>query len=166
MLSMQIESLINAIVRQELRGKGREKEALHFHLDISISHYMDSEHYSERRGLHLLYHLNPSGTYISVFSAVTDSPFTKVDEVTNWKHECTHDSCWANTRAFADLYFDLAGRINDALFEDGLDKIAPKDMTEHNSFYLFGPAFDWVPVEVSKDSTDDRNYRRIVKVTK
>lgn len=178
MLSMRIETLVNALVRQELVGKGREKEALHFHFSLGMAVYTSSENYEKRRksgsidpfeehrGLHMLYYVKPGFSYISVFSAITPSAFMKVDEVQDWTHEITHDSCWAQVDTFSRAYFDMAEKINQAMVKEGLEKVAPLNMSEYNTPPLFGPVFDWVPIEISKDPNDDRGYRRLVKVLK
>lgn len=163
--SITISILVNALVRQELQGKGREKEALHFHFDMGMAHYTNNKTYSQRRGLHLLYHLNPKGTYISVFSAVTPSCFTGIHEVEKWTHEVTHDCCWANDiKGISGTYFDMAEKINAALKRDNLPEVAPAHMSEHNGFLVGAPVFEWVPVEVTKDPEDDNRYRRLIKV--
>jgi hypothetical protein len=169
MLSMKIEDLVSAIVRQELIGKGREDEALHFSFDISLSYYQDGKSYSKRCGLHLLYHVNPNGSYVNVFSRIDASPFTKVNApqgegVGEWVHECSHDSCWRNIRVFSTLYFDLAAQINQALIADGFTAVAPKDMSEHNNSPLFEALYTWVKVKLEKDPTDQYNYRKLVKL--
>jgi len=164
MFSISIKTLVNSLVRQELQDKGREKEALHFHFRLELSHYTNTATYSESRGLHLLYHVKPRFSYITVFSAVHSSSFIKVKEVEQWRHEITHDSCWANIQVFSEVYFDMAEKVNAKLKEADLETPAPKDMNEHNSFGLFGPVFDWVPVKISKDPDDERNYLKLVKV--
>lgn len=167
MLSMKIDHLIAAIVKQELVGKGRSNEAMHFHLDVSLSHYIDSVSYNERRGIHLLYHLNPDYASITVFAAMTSSPFTKVSEMKpeQWQHEVTHDSCWRNINIFSQTYFGMACEINRQLKDDGHNEIAPREMEENISFGLFGPVYNWVGVKITKDPIDSHNYRRLVTLT-
>lgn len=166
MLEMKIETLVAAIVRQELRGKGREGEALYFHFDLGMGYYTDDQSYKARKGLHLLYYLTPdSGSYITVFSAVTDSPFTKIGEIKKWKHECTHDTCWRDIGVFSQVYFAMAEEINAMLKQDGLEEVAPKDMSEHNSFPIFNDlAYSWKKVRVSKDPNCESSYRKMVEV--
>lgn len=174
MLTIRVETVVAAIVDQELRRKGRNKEALHFHFDLGM-HYHHTyasgkvETFSQRRGLHLLYHCNVHSTYITVFSAITVSPFAAINKVEDedWKHEASHDSCWRDIRAFQESYFDMAEDINSALEKKGIEEVAPAAMQEHNSPAMFGQGlYSWVPVEVSKDPNDERNYRKIVKVLK
>jgi hypothetical protein len=165
MFSMKIEDLVQRIVMSELVGKGREKEALYLCFDVSLSYYTDGDSYDQRAGLHLLYQVNPSYTYVNVFSAVTDSSFVPINKVEKWKHEISHDSCWRNIRVFSDLYFSMANAINEAMVEDGLKKVAPKDMHEYNKFSGFGDyLYRWVPVKISKDKTDENNYRKIIEL--
>lgn len=160
MLSMRIDSMLYNLVKQELVGKGRKDEALHFHFDLRMA-YAD---FREFRGLHMLYYLPPGMSYVTVFSAVTDDPFIKIGKVQEWKHETTHDSCWRDVQTFSNVYFAMADEINKKLEKETGSSVAPCEMREHNSFRLFGSAFDWVKVEVSRDPEDDRNYRRLVKL--
>lgn len=167
MLSMKIDVLVSAMVRKLLiEPGGRNNEALHIHLDCSMSqHYnVGSNAYNSRCGLHLLYWLPVDRTYVSVFSAVTDSPFTKVKDVEKWVHEATHDTCWRDIRTFSNVYFDMAKKINSAIEADGFKPCAPADMQENNCFALFGPMFDWLPVKVIKDEDDLHGYRRLVEL--
>lgn len=168
MLSMRIDSLVAGIVRQILiEGGGKNGQALHFHFDCRMGYYAHvndgSESYSAARGLHLLYYLPEGMTYVSVFSGITDSPFDKVSEVKGWKHESTHDSCWRDdVKAFGQVYFGMAEEINAQLKQDGHPEVAPAAMSEHNSFRLMGPVFDFIPVKVEKDPEDKYNHRRII----
>jgi hypothetical protein len=119
--------------------------------------------------LHLLYHVNPNGSYVNVFSRVDSSPFLKVNATKSvgagdWQHECSHDSCWRNISVFSGLYFELAELINKALIADGFSAIAPKDMSEHNSSALFENLYNWVKVQLEKDPMDQYNYRKLVKL--
>lgn len=168
MLSMRIDNLIARIVRQELFAKDcSNNDAIHFHLDLRMSyHVADGKSYDDSCGLHLLYHRMPNGSYITVFSATSfASPFRKINEVKEWKHETTHDSCWRNINAFSKAYFDMAANINSQLVKDGLQEVAPIEMSEYNDFALFGNAFNWVKVDVSKDPNDyPYNYKRLVKL--
>lgn len=47
---------------------------------------------------------------------------------------------------------------------DGLAEVAPRDMSEHSSFGNFNTVFSWQKIEIIKDSTDERKYRRMVKI--
>ena len=165
MLTMRVESLVSAIVRQELCGKQeRKKEALHFHFDCSISHLVGHKYYRTRQGLHLLYCAPNHRNYVSVFSAWTTSPFTKIKEIGGWKHEITHDSCWSTIDVFSRAYFAMAVEVNRQLIKAGLETVAPAEMSEHNNFALFGPAFEWVPAEMKTDPACERNYRKLITV--
>lgn len=164
MFSMKIESVVAALVKQELIGKGRDDQALHFDFDLHLTHYDKDDSFSRRHGLHLLYHLNSGATYVSVFSAVTERFYTKVHEVKNWKHEVSHDSCWRDIQVFSKLYFEMAKQINEDLVNHGRAVVAPKDMHQHNCFELFGQAYNWVNVKVTRDSTDNYGYRRLIEV--
>jgi hypothetical protein len=117
MLNIRLDSVVNQIVRQELVESNREPlpdgaecVALHMNFDCRLSYYTAEYTYYQSRGLHLLYHATPGYSYITVFSGVTDSPFDKIDKVTEWKHECTHDSCWRDIGVFSHIYFDMASR--------------------------------------------------------
>jgi len=159
---MKIETLIAAIVTQELFGK---KEALHFHFDLDLCHYCKGgKYFSQRRGLHLLYHMERGSSYVSVFSAVTNSPLTKISDIKEWKHETTHDSDWRDIGVFSDTYFEMAEKINASLKEAGFEEVAPKDMTEHNNIPIFAPMYEWVDVRVRKDPDDKYNYRKLIEV--
>jgi hypothetical protein len=131
---------------------------------VCVSDYSAKREFHDRRGLHLLYHLPKGWASVSAFSAVTEKVFTNVYEVADWKHEITHDSCWRDISTFARVYFGLCENVNDQRQAAGLKPKAPALMTEHNSFQLFGRLFDWIPVEVTTDPTDDRNYRKLVRV--
>lgn len=160
MLQMEIRSLVYHIVQQELVGKGKDREALHLNFDLRMASYNDGHTYDQSRGLHLLYHCFPHSSYVSVFSGVTASPFGRLREVKEWRHECSHDSCWRDVNIFSHIYFEMAQQINDARKADKREAIAPKDMSEHNSFR--DRVYQWVPVSVKKDESDDYNYRRII----
>lgn len=164
MLHMRIESFVDRAVRHALLGQGREKEALYFHFDLRMAHYLpDGGRHSAARGLHLLYHLNPDSSYVSVFSAVRGSPFERITAVEEWKHETSHDSVWRDIRVFSQVYFDMAKEINELRVSDGFPEIAPAAMTEHNGFRLLGDKlYEWVPAEVTKDPTDPNNYRKVI----
>jgi len=162
MLKIDVRNVVNALVEQELRGKGRQDSALYIHLDLRMSHHTNNKSYDQSRGLHLLYYCLPQMSYITVFSGVTDSPFSKVREVKEWKHACTHDSCWRDVNTFSQVYFDMAANINAMLKKEKKEEIAPKDMHEWHNFH--SGLYTWVPVKVTKDPTDDRNYRKLVEV--
>lgn len=160
MLDIKISAVVAQIVRHELIHNAKENEALYMHFDLGMGVYTNSESYTCRRGLHLLYHVNPGGTYISVFSAVTDSPFASIKDINEWKHEGTHDSGWRDIRVFSDVYFKMAEEINNELEADGEKTVAPKDMHEHNNFGLFrDELFRWVPVEIAKVDSYEKTIR-------
>jgi hypothetical protein len=170
MLTISLNKIINQIVRHHLIPQGSEK-AMGFSFDIGLGYYEGGLSFSERRGIHLLYHLLPGRHSISVFSAITKSPFTFLKNIKEWKHECTHDSCWADINFFTNVYFDMAHSINmarsinDEIIKNGRKEVPPTTMSEHNNFRLFGDKlFDWVDVDVSKGPTDKHNYRRKVFV--
>lgn len=165
MLSMRIDSLVASLVRHELVGKGREDEALYINFDLRLSsHTNEGDSYNQSRGLHLLYHVNPGYSYITVFSGITPSPFGKAKDVEKWKHECTHDSCWRDIQVFSQLFFEMAKQINAERVEDGLPEIAPAHMHEHNSFPLFDKMYDWKRVRITKDPNDSNSYRKLVEL--
>lgn len=171
MLQIQVQNVVHAIVEQELRGKGREDSALYIHLDLRMSHHTDDKSYDQSRGLHMLYYCLPHMNYISVFSSVTDSPFTGLRDVKEWKHECSHDSCWRDVNTYSQVYFKMAEDINSEIKQDWEKKhpgriapqVAPKDMHEWHSFGRSG-LYMWVPVKVRKDPKDTNNYRKLVEV--
>lgn len=166
MLSMRVDTMINALVSHLVEEGSSKNEALHFHLDLRMATYIGdgNRRFSASRGLHLLYYREANSAYVHVFSAVLDSPFATIASVTEWKHECTHDSCWRDVGVFAQVYFGMANEINDARADAKLEAIAPKDMSEHNGFAMFGKPFTWRKVKVMKDETDDNSYRRKVVV--
>lgn len=163
MLSIRIDRIAYQIVEDILLGNGRENEALYLNFDVRLSYYDNGRTYDQSRGLHLLYHVLPGMRYVNVFSGVTRSPFGKLSEVRKeLKHEVSHDSCWRDVRIFSDTYFEMANCINEERKKQGLSEVAPKDMSEHNSFRQ--KLFEWVPVKVSKDPNDSHNYRKLVKL--
>ena len=167
MFRMSIESLTNSLVRSLLQDKTdhNEGEALHFFYDVSLLSRENGKTYERRVGLHLLY--CKSYSYIHVFSATTHSQRRIADvAVGGWKHQSSHDSEWKNTRAFSDLYFQMAHDINDARETDGLTSIAPivLEQNGHTTVGLFQPPFEWVKVHMTKDPTDPCSYRRMIKV--
>lgn len=174
MLNIEISKITSAVVEQELRGKGREKEALYFHFDLRLSYHHTADKalkkggniktYNTSRGLHLLYHCNPHSNYITAFSAVVDNPFT--NKIHEWEHECSHDSCWRDIRVFTSTYFAMAEEINTQLHADKIRKVAPIKMQENNSIFGFSRLYSWVPVQVSIDTTDTHNYRKKLVITR
>lgn len=164
MLNMNIENLVNSLVNQELVGKGREHEAIHFQFDLSLNYYTNNKSYTERQGLHLLYHCKAHFRNITAFSALTESAFSNVKDIKEWIFQGSHDSCWRNLGIFSNAYFGMAARLNAQLSQDGLKNIAPKDMDQHNIFPLFSnQVFDWIPVRVTKDETDPIRHRRFIQ---
>lgn len=187
MLNVSIDTITSALVLQLLVDVGgKDNVALHFNFDLSLSYHptgvrkltttkaneetfsFSRSKYGVRQGLHLLYHLKAGYGSVDVFSAITESPFDKCNQVASWKHETSHDSCWANLPLFSTTYFGMANKINAMLKEDGFEEVAPVDMFECNAPCLFNPRgetlFNWVPVEVSKDPQDKNNYKKIIKV--
>lgn len=179
MLSMRLDYMVAQVVRHVLLGKTREKresrydlasgvvyegDALYMHFDIRLSYHAgDGETFNSSRGLHLLYYTLPDSRYVTVFAGETDSPFAKVKEVAEWKHECSHDSCWRDIQTFSQLYFKMANEINDILKGYDMATVAPKDMHESNSFSAFGDElYSWVKVRVTKDPEDSHQYRKLV----
>lgn len=166
MFEMSLQTLVNAIVSQELIGKGRENEGLLFSFDVSLCYYSengDGDSFdAQRRGLHLLYQVNPNYTYVNVFSAVTERPFDSPLKAT-WNHESSHDSCWRNdVQAFNRLYFDMAEEINQQLVAAGLPRVAPKDMSQHIFPGGSRNLYSWVPCHITKDPADPNRYRKLV----
>lgn len=164
MLQMNLSSLVDAIVRQELIGKRGVVvgKALYFNFDVRLSHSEERGSYHQSRGLHLLYHCK-FGTYIDVFSAVTENCFAQIKDVGNWKHEVSHDSCWSNLHVFSEVYFSMAEKINGERSAKGLAKVAPRDMHQWNGFGRQG-LYQWVPVDVTKDLADVRGYKKKVQL--
>lgn len=175
MLDMRVSDVAEQIVmhvltegtgRRQGGDGGRKTEAIYISFDIRLSSYEDSFQYTAARGLHLLYHKLPGADSISVFSAVSPSPFDRLEKVVQWKHEATHDSCWRGLRVFFDVYFEMAKEVNARRVFRGLKEIAPAEMTQCCNFA--GRAreslFQWVPVEITKDPEDECNYRRLIKV--
>jgi hypothetical protein len=163
MLSIKIENVVSSMVRQLLINDDSDVikgKALHFHFDCRLGY----EDFNVSRGLHLLYGRRPQGSYVDVFSAILDSPFDKISKVVNWKHECSHDSCWRDIGVFSQVYFDMADSINAKRVKEGLNAVAPIEMHEYNSFNEIDRFFQWVSVEITKDPSDERNYRKLIKV--
>jgi hypothetical protein len=166
MLQIKVERVVNQIVQHELLGKGgRQDEALYLHFDLRMSYYEENQSDCRSRGLHLLYHVRPGGSYVDVFSAVTDSPFDKIESVKEWKHEASHDSCWRDVSCFSKVYFEMAKDINQARKSRGQVEIAPKDMHEHNGFGLFDNLYEWVSVRITRKDPCD-SYRKTIEVLK
>lgn len=164
-LSMHVGTIINSLVRQLLiRGNGRDGEALHFGLDLRMSHYIENKSFNVSRGLHLLYHCRAGYRYVDVFSGVTDSPRSNIKSVSEWNHECSHDDCWRDIRTFHDVYMDMANEINRQMIAFGLSEVAPADMHECNSFHPYDEVFGWVPVRVSKDPRCEISYRKLIQL--
>lgn len=168
MLEMKLSRVVHQIVEHHLGGQGREKEALYVNFDVRMSSYYQlGREFAESRGLHLLYHQNPGHATLSVFSAVTRSPFERLPQVTEWKHEVSHDSCWRDIHVFSDVYFEMAKRINEKRCNAGLGEKAPIEMNQ-NCFFAGiarNTMFEWVKVSVTKDPEDSNNYRRLVTLT-
>jgi hypothetical protein len=162
MLNISIQSVVNQIVRSKLLRNCGANIAIAFNFDCRLSYHTDDKSYNQSRGLHLLYH--SLGTYVDVFTSVTDSPFSSIKEVKEWKHIMSHDSCWSDVNVFSNIYFDMANCINNDLAKDGLSAVAPIQMSEHNNFAMFGDLYKWVPVKISKDKNDKNNYRKIVEL--
>lgn len=165
MLQIDLRRVVNQIVQHELYSLGKEDLALYVNFDVRMSHYMpfSGKPYNQSRGLHLLYYVKPGHSYVTVFSGVTSSPFGSINDVVAWKHECTHDSCWRDIDIFSTMYFEMAEKINLLLVENNFEEIPPKDMNEFSAF-RGNQLFNWIPVNVTKDSQDVYNYNRILKL--
>lgn len=170
MLNIKVNSVVHTIVNQFLVEDelNDHNTAIYICIDCRLSFSGDEslQHKTLKAscGLHLLYY-KKSGTYITVFSGVTDSPFTKVDKVDNWKHETTHDSCWRDIPIFSQVYFELANKVNAQRVELDLPEIAPIRMHESSSFAgINGPLFRRIPVEIKTDPNDPNRYKKIVKL--
>lgn len=162
MLTINLLRLCNQIV-DHARTSMDEKSAIHINFDVRLSYFIDGEIYGQSCGLHLLYHSRGAGS-VSSFSGLTDSPFGKISEVEQWRHECTHDSCWRNVSIFNDLYFDLAAKINGRLEKDGMKSVPPIAMENFITFRSQDSLYQMVQVEVSKDPTDSYGYKRLIKL--
>lgn len=174
MFEMRLQALVNQLVSHHL-DQCLDNEALHFSFDLEMSSIAYSnaqrkltsgKELRQRCGLQLLYHKINRGSHISVFSAVTKSPFDRVEEVGFWKHEVTHDSCWRDVNAINQLYFSMAEKINKDRKAHGDEEIAPANMMQYSRFAGIGleHAFSWIPVEVIRDPSDESNYRKILTV--
>lgn len=160
---MDIRYMVSQLVEHMMyENKNRGEIALYVNFDCGLSSYNSEKSYKDRLGLHLLYYLPDNYRSVSVFSGMTSSPFAHRNEVKNWKHEITHDSEWRNIGIFSKIYLDQANRNNEKRVVDGLKEAAPRDMHEHNMFGHNEKIFEWVPVRVEKDKSDETSYRRII----
>lgn len=166
MLQIKLERVVNQIVQSELLNKGgRQDEALYLSFDLRMGYFSNNEPYHESRGLHLLYHVSPGGSYVDVFSAVTDSPFDKIKSVKEWKHEVSHDSCWRDVSCFSNVYFEMAKGINKALRNNGHKEVAPVTMFEHSGFGLYSDLYKWVPIRITRKDPSDYYPKKIEVLT-
>src|ERR1700743_721666 len=107
MLSMRISDVIAQIIEHELVQKERVKdEAVYLNFDLRMYAHVKNNPYSSSCGFHLLYH--SLSNYVSVFSGITSSPFGKLEEVKEWRHEVSHDFEWRRPPIFSEVYFELA----------------------------------------------------------
>lgn len=175
MLSIELSALVEQIVRSELVNNHdrkevlnttgltvtrREGEAMYLNFDARLSYHHDSVgSFRASRGLHLLYYNSPQYNYVSVFSAVTNNPFAVIAEVEEWKHESSHDSCWRDINVFSEVYFAMAEEINELLAKEGLEKVAPIEMSQFVSFGGLGrdTLYEMVPVRIEKADHYKRN---------
>lgn len=93
---------------------------------------------------------------VSVFTAVEqqyDRWLYSSDVPTDkWVNTCNHDSCWRSDgmKTISDLYFQFAEEINAEREKNGLDKVAPRMMSDHSrvlNFQHLAVEFDRVPGE-------------------
>jgi hypothetical protein len=180
MLEMRVSDVAEQIVmhtftngtgRRQKEGSdgGRDAQAIYLNFDVRLSNYNLEENrfqYTASRGLHLLYHKLRGGAQISVFSAVSLSPFARLKTIKEWKHEATHDSCWRNVQVFAQTYFEMAEEVNARRVAAGLKEIAAVEMTQYCNFAGIAQEhlFQCVPVIVSMDPKDEYGYRRLITV--
>jgi hypothetical protein len=176
MFEIRMSRVVQQIVSHHLIGQGRKDEALYIDFDVRMADIKQSIHTS--RGIHLLYHQIPNSNSITVFSAVSPSPFDRLPPlrfrsfqspspwIPTWKHEVSHDSCWTDVRIFSDTYFAMAEEINNERRKASLEEIAPIKMSQDCFFAGFGrhQMFQWLPVSVCMDPADENNYRRTVSV--
>jgi hypothetical protein len=167
MLSISISKIVNQIVKHALLSntERKEGEGLYLSFDCGLGHYTNSNSFSSRCGLHLVYHCLPGMTYVDVFSMVTNSPFAKVKDFdgSDFTHEVTHDSCWRDIEIFSSLYFGMAREINEKMKAAGLPEVAPGLMTDHSSFQLFDDnLWKWIPIKVKKDPAE--HYRKTLEI--
>jgi len=159
MFEVSIRDLAYTIVNHELKNNNKEGMGLHLHFDVSMA----THPISERRGLHLIYQVNPGYSYISVFSAVSDNPFTDAKKIQNWTHEATHDSEWRSINALNNLYFELASLVNERRVAKGEAEVPPVQMHQYSTFAK-NKLFEWIPVSVQTDPDDENNYRKILTI--
>lgn len=171
MFDMRISTLTHAIVRgifqqcSPANSDKRQNEALHINFDVRMDDY-ELKNARIAKGLHLLYWCPPSSSYITVFSGVTASPFDDFKKVQKWTHEVTHDCCWTDTKVDNDLYFAMAAELNGMRVAAGLKRKAPVEFSQYAGFPAFREnIYRWVPVSVTKDSTDTYSYRRVLTLT-
>lgn len=165
MLNMHLENVTAMLVQQFLiEPKGVENKAIHFHFNVRVDSFESNEQFGSSVGLHLLYHLKPRSTYVDVFSGATNRPFAKLNEVEGWTHEASHDSGWRNLNVFSQIYFSLAGEVNDQRKSSELKEIAPKDMSQSAHLRISRKMFDWVDVEVKVDGADPMKYHRTLTI--
>ena len=165
MFQMRLENVISAIVSHHLLESAwsGDDQALYLAFDLRL--YSDGERFQQSRGLHLLYHQREGHQTVSVFSAVSSSPFTKIEEIKEWKHQVSHDSEWVRLSLFSSLYFEMAERINLYRIAENLEEIAAIEMIEYCSFAgIASPMLRWVRVSVSMDPEDSSHYRRKVSL--
>lgn len=163
MFAMKLENVVQAIVDIELRRNQDPSKGLLVSFDVGMADYSTGSNYPEERGaVHLLYYVKPGGNYISVFSAFSKR-HTSIKEL-DWKHEVTHDSCWRDINIFSKVFFDFAQSLNTKLAKMGLPPKAPKDFSENVFFDGFSDPWKMIDVEVTNDPSDNRSYRRILKI--
>lgn len=164
LLQMSVQSLVNAIVSQELIDKGNPTHGLYFSFDVGLSLYREvNGRHTEthrRNGLHLFYHAPRANGSVHTFSGVTDSPFIRHTEI-QWAHETSHDSCWRIVNTIDRLYFQQADSINCELGTD----IAPGDLHQFVTSGFSRSLFTWLPCKVELDSSDPHHYRKILTFT-
>lgn len=169
MFEMPLDALCNQIVSSLLPEQARENEAVYISFDVRMQDYaVPSPSVGFSAGLHLIYHCRPHSNYITVFSAVTESPFAKLKEIPadQWQHESSHDSCWRDVSIFNSTFFEMATDLNELRTKKGLPTLPPKDFSTFVSFrpFNFNKLYEWVRVEVERDPNDLRNYKRTLKL--
>jgi hypothetical protein len=165
MLEMRISDVVDQVVQHALQNN-QEGQAVYLNFDVRLSCYDSGNkfQYSATRDLHLLYHKLLQGANISVFSAITPSPFNRLNKVAHWTHEATHDTEWRRASIFNQMYFAMAEEVNNRRGLAGLSSIAPIAMKQHCDFPLGNELFKWVPVSIRKDPEDQYGYRRLITV--
>lgn len=163
-MHMRITDLLKSIVQQELidNPNRQDDEALHFHLDISLTSYETGRRFGQSCGLHLLYHLPPRMSYVNVFVGVADKPFAKLKEV-KLEHSITHDSEWRSISEINQIYFGMASVINSQRIDQGFKEEAPILMSENN-YFVGRKVFERVKVKVETDPDCDMNYSKLITV--